>query len=283
MTRNENFPQLSELDAELFPSNNSDDTTFLYGEKPMTQKFDFNSLQAAEKQQSIDDHREYQEVLREIAGDRCTRSQAEILRFLERCDRDTGDLKADVDWRTERDTKIAELHREEEYRTKNAELLAKLQALREEFEKVEAEYQAKRTRAVEQELFLKRNYDLSGSPWDSSEARIDELECDAESMKIAVALAEWFKYEVRRVYSTWGGLADETPKPKGDPLQQKIVEFFEQNGKPITLREMKRKFRTESDGIGQTVQELVTQGILEQVQPERSRSGPRKEVYRLKK
>ena len=53
MTRNENFPQLSELDAELFPSNNSDDTTFLYGEKPMTQKFDFNSLQAAEKQQSI--------------------------------------------------------------------------------------------------------------------------------------------------------------------------------------------------------------------------------------
>jgi len=46
---------------------------------------------------------------------------------------------------------------------------------------------------------------------------------------------------------------------------------------------MKRKFRTEADEIGQTVQELVTQGILEQVQPERSRSGPRKEVYRLKK
>jgi len=144
MPRNENFPQLSELDAELFPSNNSDDTTLLNGEKPMTQKFDFNSLQAAEKQQSIDDHREYQEVLREIAGDRCTRSQAEILRLLERCDRDTGDLKDDVDWRVERDTKIAELRREEEYRTKNNELLAKLRALREEFEKVEAEYHATR-------------------------------------------------------------------------------------------------------------------------------------------
>jgi len=158
MPRNENFPQLSELDAELFPSNNSDDTTFLNGEKPMTQKFDFNSLQAAEKQQSIDDLREYQEVLRKIAGDRCTRSQAEILRLLERCDRDTSDLKDDVDWRVERDTRIAELHREEEYRTKNAELLAKLRALREEFEKVEAEYQAKRnplcweSNALEQKL-----------------------------------------------------------------------------------------------------------------------------------
>ena len=110
----------------------------------MTQKFDFNSLQAVEKQQSIDDLREYQEVLREIAGDRCTRPQAEILRLLERCDRDTDDLKADVEWRVERDDKIAELHREEEYRTKNSELLAKLRALREEFEKVEAEYQVAR-------------------------------------------------------------------------------------------------------------------------------------------
>jgi hypothetical protein len=152
MTRNENLPwtetsvtpQLSEPDMEQFPSNNSDDTIFLNGETTMPQKFDFNSLQAAEKQQSIDDHREYQEVLREIAGDRGTRSRAEILRLLERCDRDTGDLKDDVKWRTERDTKIAELHREEEYRTKNAELLAKLRSLREEFEKVEAEYQEAR-------------------------------------------------------------------------------------------------------------------------------------------
>ena len=107
-------------------------------------KFDFNSLATAEKQQSIDDHAEYQEVLREIARDECERTEAEILRLLERCGRDTSDLKADVEWRVLRDEQIAEIQHEEEYRTRNAELLAKLKLLREEFEKVEAEYNAAR-------------------------------------------------------------------------------------------------------------------------------------------
>ena len=110
----------------------------------MPKKFDFNSLVAAEKQQSVDDLAEYQVVLREIANDDCTRPQSEILRLLERCERDTSDLQADVEWRVERDQKIAEIKREEEYRTKNAELLAKLKSMREEFEKVTAEYNAKR-------------------------------------------------------------------------------------------------------------------------------------------
>ena len=110
----------------------------------MSKKFDFSSLVAAEKQQSIDDLAEYQVVLREIARNECDRPQAEILRLLERCGRDTSDLQADVEWRTERDEKIAEIKRAKEYRTKNAELLAKLQSLREEFEKAEAEYDATR-------------------------------------------------------------------------------------------------------------------------------------------
>jgi len=139
------------------------------------------------------------------------------------------------------------------------------------------------TRAVEQELFLKRNVDPSVAPWDRSEPRIDELECDVESMRTAVTLTEWFKYEVRRVYSTWGGLADETPKPKGDPLQQKIVEFIEQKRTPITLREVKRKFRSESDAVSGAIDILVSQDTLEEIEYEKDKPGRRKEMYRLRK
>ena len=145
--------QPSELNVEQFPSSNSDGTTHSQiGENIMStmttnetsKKFDFNSLAVAEKQQSLDDHAEYQKVLREIARDECTRSEAEILRLLERCGRDTSDLKADVEWRTKRDTQIAEVKREQEYRTQNEELLAKLKVLHTEFEAVEAEYNEKR-------------------------------------------------------------------------------------------------------------------------------------------
>jgi hypothetical protein len=136
---------------------------------------------------------------------------------------------------------------------------------------------------VEQELFLQRNVDPSAAPWDGSESRIDELECDAESMRIAVALADWFKYEVRRVYATWGGLADETPKPKGDPLQQKIVEFVEQKRSPVSLREVKRKFRSESETVAGAIDILISQGILEEIEYEKDRPGRRKEMYRLRR
>ena len=138
-------PQSPELDAEQFPSNNLDDTTTSnHGETPMSRKFDFTSLVAAEKQQSIDDLAEYQTVLREIANDKCERTDAEILRLLERCGRDSSDLQSDVDWRIKRDKLIAEIKREEEYRTKNDELLAQAKAMREEFEKIETEYHATR-------------------------------------------------------------------------------------------------------------------------------------------
>ena len=137
-------PQSSELDAELFPSNNSDDTIFLNGEKTMSQKFDFDSLVAAEKQVSLDDLAEYQIVLREIARDKCERPKAEILRLLERCERDTSDLKGDVEWRVERDEKIAEINRKEEYLARETELHAQAKVLDDEFAKVQAEYQAAR-------------------------------------------------------------------------------------------------------------------------------------------
>jgi hypothetical protein len=132
------------------------------------------------------------------------------------------------------------------------------------------------TRAVEQELFLK--IDTSGAPWDRSE-RIDELECDAQSMRTAIALADWFKYEVRRVYSTWGGLADETPKPKGDPLQQKIVEFLEQKGGTVSLRDIQRKLTVNKEVAEQAVKELTDLDLIEQVDPPKGNRSP---LLRLK-
>ncbi len=139
------------------------------------------------------------------------------------------------------------------------------------------------TRFMEQEMFLKRNIDPEIAPWDRSTPRIDELECDAESMRIAVALADWFKYEVRRVYSTWGGLADETPTPKGDPLQQRIVEFMEQKHEPVTVSELKRRFKSDKTNILQAVEQLVDRNILQAQESEKSGPGRRSESYRLAK
>ena len=130
------------------------------------------------------------------------------------------------------------------------------------------------TRSVEQELFV----DPSTAPWNGSH-RIDELECDAESMRIAVALADWFKYEVRRVYATWGGLADETPTPKGDPLQQKIVEFIEQKRTPVSLRDIQRKLTLSKEETEKAVEALCNLDIVELIDPPQGKRSP---LLRLK-
>ena len=106
-------------------------------------KFDFNSLVAAEKQQSVDDHANYQNLLREVANHECTRSEAEILRLLERNDRCVKDLQEDAEWRITRDEKIAEVKREEEYVRQRDEAVAEREAIREEFRKIKEEYERK--------------------------------------------------------------------------------------------------------------------------------------------
>ena len=135
------------------------------------------------------------------------------------------------------------------------------------------------TRFVEQELFLPYNVDMNAAPWDRSTPRIDELECDVESMRVAIALADWFKYEVRRVYSTWGGLADETPTPKGDPLQQRIVEFMEQRREPVSHREVQRKLTIKREIAQTAMDDLAVLGIVERLDPEK---GSRTPKWRLK-
>jgi hypothetical protein len=135
------------------------------------------------------------------------------------------------------------------------------------------------TRTVEQELFLNDNINMSTAPWDRAEPRIDELECDAVSMKIAVTLADWFKYETRRVYSTWGGLTDETPKPKGDELQQRIVKFLEQKSNAVSLRDIQRKLTIDKTTAGQAMEGLIDLNIAERIEPPKGNRSP---VFQLK-
>ena len=137
------------------------------------------------------------------------------------------------------------------------------------------------TRAVEQELFLKQNRDPNLAPWDRSEPRIDELECDVESMRIGVALADWFKYEVRRVYNTWGGLTDETPKPKTDGLQQRIVEFLEMKREGVTIRDLKRRFKGESDSLEAMLNTMTSQGVITRIEQPKNGPGRPREIYRI--
>jgi hypothetical protein len=135
------------------------------------------------------------------------------------------------------------------------------------------------TRMVEQELFLTDNVNPNVAPWDRAEPRINELECDAVSMQTAVTLAEWFKYETRRVYATWGGLTDEPPTPKGDGLQQRIVEFLELKGEAVSLRDIQRKLTISKTTVETAMEGLIVLDVAERIEPQK---GSRSPMFRLK-
>ncbi|MCL2348254.1 MAG: hypothetical protein FWC50_08325 [Planctomycetaceae bacterium] len=131
----------STSNAERFPLNTVDSIPSNAGEKTMS--INFETLAKAEQVKSIADYERYQNLLRDLAAGK-EREEAEILEILERVGRNVNMLKEDYEWRAKRDEQIAEVKREEEYSTRKVELLAKLKSLREEFEKVEAEYNATR-------------------------------------------------------------------------------------------------------------------------------------------
>ncbi len=110
----------------------------------MIRKFNFESLAVAEKNQSIRDEQDYQNLLREIAAEKCGRSDEEVLEILHRAGRDGKTLEEDAAKRAERDRMIAEVKRLDELKAERGELARQERELREEFEKVEAEYEAKR-------------------------------------------------------------------------------------------------------------------------------------------
>ncbi len=133
------------------------------------------------------------------------------------------------------------------------------------------------TRAVEQRI--SRDEDPSVAPWSRKDGRINELECDLESMKVAVELGEWFKYETRRVYATWGGLTDETPRPKADGLQQRIVELLEQKCGTLSLRDIQRKLTVDKASVEDAAEGLLGIGLIERFDPPK---GSRSPLVRLK-
>jgi hypothetical protein len=61
----------------------------------------------------------------------------------------------------------------------------------------------------------------------------DELRLDRQSIEAGIALAEWFKYEARRVYC----VLDQT-----DPERERreLVEWIERRGGMVTAREVQR-------------------------------------------
>ncbi len=138
--------QSPEFDAEQVPSKKSDDFTLSPKGKTMT--VNFESLAQAEKSQAVADHERYQMLLRDLAADKCTLSDEEVLEIVQRAGRDAKTLEEDAAERAERDRMIAELKRRPELRAKSDELTRQAMAMREEFEKVEAEYENRRNPVI---------------------------------------------------------------------------------------------------------------------------------------
>jgi len=136
--------QSSEFDVEQVPSNVLDDSIHSnYGEQLMNTNFDFASLQTIETEQVAADFSEYQKLLREIASGKCRRSKPEILAVLKAVDRDSRMLEEDVRKRTERDAKITEVDRTEEYESATKTLTEEQKVLDNEFHKIEEQYREK--------------------------------------------------------------------------------------------------------------------------------------------
>jgi chromosome segregation ATPase len=103
----------------------------------------FETLAKAEQVKSIVDYERYQNLLRDLAEGKI-RDDAEILEILERVGRNVNMLKEDYEWRAKRDAMIAEVRKQAEYQADQQAADAELKTLREEFAKIEAEYDEKR-------------------------------------------------------------------------------------------------------------------------------------------
>lgn len=97
----------------------------------------FESLAQAEKCQAAKDYENYQNLLRDLAVGK-DRDENEILEICRRVDRNVAMLEDDVKWRKDRDAMIVKVRMEKEYKNKQKEADA-------EFEKIEAEYDEKRS------------------------------------------------------------------------------------------------------------------------------------------
>ena len=134
--------QSSESGVELFPSVVSNESLHSpIGENTMT--VNFENLSKAEQLKSVADYERYQTLLRDLAAGK-KREESEILEILERVGRNVNMLKEDYEWRSKRDTMIAQVRKEAEYQSDKQAADDELKKLSDEFDKIEAEYDNKR-------------------------------------------------------------------------------------------------------------------------------------------
>jgi len=84
----------------------------------------------------------------------------------------------------------------------------------------------------------------------------DELRLDVGSMSAAVALAEWFKHEARRVYA----VLDESDVEQG---QHQLVEWIRHRGGRVTARDVQTYYRRlKGPGLAEAALEGLVQAGL---------------------
>jgi hypothetical protein len=93
--------------------------------------------------------------------------------------------------------------------------------------------------------------------WAADDASLQHPDrIDAESMRRAVVLTEWFKQEARRVYATLGQTDEQRER-------RELVEWIQRKGGAVTARELQqgpRQYRGSIDAAETALQELVKAG-----------------------
>ena len=115
--------------------------------------------------------------------------------------------------------------------------------------------------------------------WAAGDASLQKAEqVDADSMRRAVTLAEWFKSEARRVY----GVLAETDEQRE---RRQLVEWIARKGGAVTARELQqgpRQYRGSTDAAETALQDLVTAGFgTWQDLPTTDKGGRPGRVFRL--
>jgi hypothetical protein len=95
-----------------------------------------------------------------------------------------------------------------------------------------------------------------------SDPTLRSVNCiDVDSIKAAIALGEWFKGEVVRVYAALGG-GDE------DRKRRQLAEWIMRQGGPVTARDLSRgprEYRGDAEGAELALMDLVKTGYGEWV------------------
>jgi hypothetical protein len=127
-------------------------------------------------------------------------------------------------------------------------------------------------RQAEQRLKLASD-DAQGEPWANTEEIIGD-DVDAESMRRAIELANWFKYETKRCYATNWGLTDDDSNPEIDELHQRIINYLdEKDGKIAYWKLVDRLRKLGKETVEAAIEQLAEQKVVAIEDGDGKRSG----------